>query len=133
MAKIRIIDDDVEQMNNLAAGLKKLGHVVSTMDRTEGAAKSLIQDKPDVLILDVMFPGDPSAGFNLAREIRKTPQLAKLPVIMLTDVNQQFPMDFSMNDADKDWMPVQDFVEKPADPKKLSDKIAKLLAPPKKK
>ena len=132
MAKIRIIDDDVEQMNNLAAGLRKLGHAVSTMDRVEGAVESLSKDTPELLVLDVMFPSDPSAGFVLARKIRKTASVAKLPIIMLTDVNQQFPVDFSMDDADADWMPIQDFVEKPVNAKALDAKIAKLLASVKK-
>jgi DNA-binding response OmpR family regulator len=85
-------------------------------------------NKPDLLILDVMFPENPAGGFDLARQIRKTEEIKNLPVIMLTAVNQEFPMDFSADDIDPDWMPVQDFVEKPVDTGELLGKIERLLS-----
>jgi hypothetical protein len=53
---------------------------------------------PDALILDVMFPENPSGGFELARSIRK--KWGEIPVLMLTAVNQQFPLGFSGKDID---------------------------------
>jgi hypothetical protein len=48
-------------------------------------------------------------------------------VILLTSINQEFPMDFSARDIDQEWMPVQDFLEKPAAPAALLGAIDKLL------
>ena len=127
MAKITIIDDDVESTEILSEVLKDKGYTVSTMDCTEGAVKNLKQDKPDLLILDVMFPENPAGGFDLAREIRKTREIENLPVILLTAINQEFPMDFSTSDIDRDWIPVQDFIEKPVDMSILLKKVNSLL------
>ena len=127
MAKIRIIDDDIEIMGNTSALLEQEGHTVSTMDRTEGAVESLVNDTPDLLVLDVMFPGNPSAGFELAREIRQREEIKSLPIVLLTNVNQEIPMDFSADDIDPEWMPVQDFIEKPLKIEDLKEKIEKLL------
>ncbi len=127
MAKIMIIDDDVGLMDDMFVILKNAGHTVTVSDTVDGSIEKLTADKPDLLILDVMFPDNPAAGFDLARKIRQTSEISKLPIILLTGVNQHFPMDFSPGDIDSDWMPVQDFVNKPVDFKKLLRKISKLL------
>jgi len=127
MASIKIIDDDVEFAEDLALILKKEGYTVSTLYDTEGAVEDLVQNRPDLLILDVMFPENASAGFDLARKIRQTEELKDLPVILLTGINQKFPMDFSADDIDDHWMPVQDFVEKPIDIGKLLKKVRHFL------
>jgi len=127
MASIKIIDDDVELAENLSLILEKQGYAVSTLDRTEGAVEDLVQNKPDLLILDIMFPENVSAGFDLARKIRQAREIKDLPVILLTEVNQKFPTDFSSADIDPDWMPVQDFVEKPVDIESLLKKVRNLL------
>lgn len=127
MAKIAVIDDDVEIGENLSLVLEKEGHEVVVRDTTEGAVATLVESKADLLILDVMFPENPAGGFDLAREIRKSPEIKDLPIILLTAVNQEFPMDFSSYDIDDEWMPVQDFLEKPIKIAPLLEKIDKLL------
>lgn len=127
MARIKIIDDDVELSEMLSLCLKKEGHTVSSRDDIDGAVEDLVQDKPDLLILDVMFPENPAAGFDLARKIRQTREIHDLPIILLTGINQEFPMGFSADDIHQDWMPVHDFVEKPVDTKQLLKKLRKLL------
>ena len=127
MAKIKIIDDDVEIAQNTAAILGNAGHDVSLLHATENAVQVLLDDQPDILILDVMFPENPAAGFDLARQIRQNSDLEALPIIMLTGVNQEFPMDFSGEDIDSDWMPVQEFLEKPVDASVLLERIQTML------
>lgn len=129
MPHIVIIDDDVEFAENLSIILKDEGHTVSIRDQVEGSIEDLIKNTPDILILDVMFPENPSGGFDLARQIRKTEKIKKIPIILLTSINQQFPMDFSTEDIDAQWMPVQAFVEKPLDMELLLEKIKNQLRP----
>jgi CheY-like chemotaxis protein len=129
MAKIKIIDDDVEFARNVSAMLGEAGHEVTLLDTTDNAIHLLIEDKPDLLLLDVMFPDNPAAGFDLARQIRRRREIKDLPIILLTGVNQEFPTDFSADDIDPAWMPVQDFVEKPADAKRLLRAVRKMLSP----
>ena len=128
MAKIKIVDDDLDFAEAISIALKEKGHEVSIRDCVEGAIGDLISDKPDLLILDVMFPGKPTAGFDLARKISKTSELKNLPVILLTSINDNFPTHFSGDDTTHDWLPVQDFIEKPLALPNLLDKVQKLLS-----
>lgn len=128
MTKIMIIDDDTEAIENLSIILQSEDFTVSSRDQLEGAVEALIEEKPDILILDVMFPENPAGGFDLAREIRKNPETKDLPIILLTAVNQEFPMDFSAEDINEEWFPVQDLIEKPVDLQALKEKIANILS-----
>jgi DNA-binding response OmpR family regulator len=127
MACLMIIDDDSEIVENLSTLLKGEGHLICSMNTVNGAEENILRIKPDLLILDVMFPENPTAGFDFARQIRRNKKLNKLPILMLTNVNQEFPMNFSASDIDAKWMPVQDFMEKPIKPSLLIKKIALLL------
>lgn len=126
MAKIMLIDDEVDITDSMKLLLEGVGHEVATYNDTDGAVEQLSKFKPDLLLLDVMFPEQPSGGFDLARLIRKTEALKNLPIILLTGINQEMPLDFSADDIDSAWMPVQEFLEKPVDIKMLEKKIAEL-------
>jgi len=127
MARIVVFDDDVELAGNLAIQLESKGHSVKQFHKMEGTVDGIAAEAPDIAILDVMFPDNPAAGFDLARAIRQNEKTKALPIILLTGVNQHFPMDFSSKDIDPDWMPVQEFIEKPVDIGILLEKIAELL------
>ena len=127
MARIMIIDDDVELVEQTAASIREKGHIVTTVYATEEALRRMAEDRPDIVILDVMFPDNPVSGFDLARRIRLTKAYKSLPIILLTNVNQHFPMEFSAKDIDPNWMPVQDFMEKPVKLSALLAKVEQLL------
>ena len=127
MSKIAIVDDDQESSENLGAFLKDKGFDVVVETDVDVAVSTLVKNRPDLLVLDLMFPADDAGGFKIAVEIRRTPEIKNLPIIMLTNVNQEFPASFSVRDIDPKWMPIQDFVEKPVNPAKLVEKINKLL------
>ena len=107
MAKIAIIDDDVEFAEDVSVFLKNEGHEVSMKDNLDGVVEYLEQDRPALLIMDVMFPGNQAGGFDMANQIRKSEKLADMPIILLTGVNQEynFPSKFSGDDIDEKWMP----------------------------
>ena len=127
MPKIAIIDDDQEAADNLGALLKGKGFDVVVEIELDKAISTLVKTRPDLLVLDLMFPGDSAGGLKIAQEIRRTPALKELPIIMLTSVNQEFPIGFSARDIDPTWMPIQDFVEKPVAPATLIEKMDRLL------
>ena len=126
MPYLLIVDDDPDFASSVATVCEALGHEVATVHTTREALERVAQRRPDGLLLDVMFPEDPTAGFELAREIRR--RHGNLPILMLTAVNQQFPLGFSDKDIDPKWLPVTDFVEKPVDFELLRQKITRLLA-----
>ncbi len=127
MPRILVADDEQALADNLASILQNEGFETDTADLTMALIETLAANPPDLLVLDVMAPEDPSAGFSIARKIRATESISKLPIIMLTGVNQNFAMDFSSEDIDDDWMPIQAFFEKPAKPDELIPKIKEIL------
>lgn len=128
MTKIMIIDDDVDLLETLKEALAGAEVTVLTRDTTIGAVASALEERPDLFILDVMFPENPAAGFDLAREIRAERQLREIPIILLTAINQEFPGDLAREDLGDDWFPVQELIEKPVDLVELRERVQRLLA-----
>ena len=126
MAKVMIVDDDLDFVDSISRLLKGKGHEITAVYDTEGVIEQLGQDPHDVLILDVMFPENAAAGFHLAQKIRKHESLSRLPILILSAINTKFPMGFGPGDIDDTWMPVQDFLEKPIDFDVLADKVETL-------
>ena len=85
---------------------------------------------PDAIILDVIFPENDSAGFDLARELKKSSQTAHVPILMLSAINEKglYGGSFSNRDRDDLFLPVDEFVEKPITPAHLLEKIARFAA-----
>ena len=126
MAYLLIVDDDPDFASSVATVCEALGHEVQVAHTTKDALAKLEQRRPQGILLDVIFPEDPSGGFQLAREIRR--RYGALPILMLTAVNQQFPLGFSDKDIDGKWLPVSDFLEKPVDFAVLREKVTQLFA-----
>jgi len=128
MAYILIVDDDEDLAQAFAKVLKDARHEVAIEGETARALERMNRKAPDLVILDVMFPENSSAGFELARDMRRGQRkLGDIPILMLTAVNSKFPTGFSARDIDADWLPVTDFVEKPVDLGVLVSKVSALL------
>lgn len=128
MADLLIIDDDEDFADAVASVLRDEGHQVSVHLSAEDALERVEEDRPDLVILDVMFPEDSSAGFGLAREMRGCSEAVRnTPVLMLTAINSRFPLGFSKRDIDEEWLPVTDFLEKPVDFNELNLRVDRLL------
>ena len=128
MAYVMIVDDDEDFAAAASTILRNAGHEVQIELDTESATKSMEKRPPELVILDVMFPEDASAGFELARTMRHyNEKLKDIPVLMLTAVNAKFPLGFGSRDIDDNWLPVSDFLEKPVDFDVLRDKVDALL------
>lgn len=125
MAYLLIVDDDPDFSDAVSTVCVSAGHEVSTVHSLAEARESVASRRPDAILLDVMFPEDPSGGFKLARELRRHHE--ELPILLLTAVNQKFPLGFTGKDIDPTWLPVTGFVEKPVEFPVLLDKINELL------
>jgi DNA-binding response OmpR family regulator len=129
MAYVVIVDDDEDFAGAVAKHLHGAGHEVHIQLEAEGAVAEMEKRKPDMVILDVMFPENSSAGFDLARDMRHdSPILRDVPILMLTAINAKFsPLGFGNRDIDDTWLPVTDFLEKPVDLDVLREKVGELL------
>jgi len=125
MPYLLVVDDDEEFAAAVASALRKHGHEVALEHDPDGALARLGEQRPDAVLLDVMFPENPSAGFELARDIRR--DHPDLPILMLTAVNQKFPLGFSAGDIDSTWLPVSEFLEKPVDLIELCERVDQIF------
>jgi len=119
--KILIIDDDIDLVEALRLTLEGAGFEV--IDAQEGAKglQKVKDENPDLVILDVMM-GTQDEGFHVAYQIRSSADSADLPIIMLTAVGQETGFSFD-KDKDEDFLPVNEFLEKPINPDKLIDLV----------
>jgi CheY-like chemotaxis protein len=124
-----IIDDDRDIVENLEMILEANGYQVAVKWDTENLEQAVSECNPDLIVLDIMFPEDPQAGFTAARALHNHPLLSKIPIILLSAVNQKSNMSFGFSDSDisDDFMPVKFFIEKPVRPKAILEKIKSLL------
>jgi DNA-binding response OmpR family regulator len=129
MSKIYIIDDDRNIVEFMSIVLKKNGYEVVSQYTEENVVDNLLDSKPDMVILDVMFPQNVSAGFDIAREIKKDKRVSHIPIIMLSAINEKgvYSGTFSNTDRDNSWLPVDEFVEKPIKPDQLLEKVKSIL------
>ena len=127
MANIMVVDDDLDLTAATKLALDANGHDVRVELDIVGAKKAMLEDVPDLVILDVMFPEDSAAGFSLARDMHNDEKLASVPILMLTAINAEIPLGFSADDIDDTWMPVNSFIEKPVDFATLLAKVDELL------
>jgi DNA-binding response OmpR family regulator len=120
MSKIIIIDDDPDILDASSLVLMSKGFEVITASNPEDGYKMVIENKPDLIILDVMM-NEPDDGFFLAQKFRKNN--VTTPILMYTSVSKAIGMDFGVGDM----VPVDEFVEKPISPDELIRKVEKLL------
>ena len=128
MSYLLIVDDDEDFATAVAMVLRSGGHDVRIESELSAAIRTMTERRPDLVVLDVMFPEDSTGGFEIARQMRwRHDTLKDVPILMLTAVNTRFPLGFSSKDIDDDWLPVTDFLEKPVDLEVLAERVAAIL------
>jgi two-component system OmpR family response regulator len=120
MALIAIIDDDPDILDASSLVLTAKGYEVITANNPDDGYKIVKEQKPDLIILDVMME-EPDDGFFLAQKFRR--ENLDIPILMYTSVSKALGLEFSAGEM----VPVDDFVEKPISPATLIDKVEKLL------
>ena len=121
MSQILIVDDDEDIVESIRLVLEKCGHqVIVAVDGNEGLDKARA-GKPDVIILDVMMPG--LDGFEVARELKKDSRTRDISILMLTAIKDKTGFDFQKESGDPQWLPVDDYCNKPLDYEVLWAKV----------
>jgi two-component system OmpR family response regulator len=77
--KVLVVEDDPNLLETLKYNFRKEGYRVVTSSDGEQAVAAARQEKPDIIILDIMLPG--MNGFEVCRIIRKE---MTVPILMLT-------------------------------------------------
>ena len=120
MSIIAIIDDDPDVLDASSLVLKSKGYEVITATNPDDGFKIVKENKPSLIILDVMM-NEPDDGFFLAQKFRR--EKIDTPILMFTSVSKSFGVDYGINEM----VPVDEFVEKPISSEQLIEKVEKLL------
>jgi CheY-like chemotaxis protein len=119
--KVLIIDDDIDLVEAMRLTLEGAGFIVIDAQEGQKGIDKIRNEKPDLVLLDVMM-GTQDEGFHVAYQIRNDPEMADLPIIMLTAVGQETGFTFD-KEKDEDFLPVNEFIEKPINPDTLVEVV----------
>ncbi|NSW94212.1 MAG: response regulator transcription factor [Bacteroidales bacterium] len=126
--KILIIEDDADLVAAMKLMLENRGFAPSVAYDPEEGKEKLISEKPDLIILDVMFGSrGESKGFDFAQEIKLEKEYASVPILMLTAINTERPSFKFSPETDGEFLPVDSFLDKPVRSDELIDKVEDLL------
>jgi len=126
--KILIIEDDIDLVAAIKIMLENKGYNAIVAYDPEEGNETLRRERPDLIILDVMFgsKGD-SKGFEFAQKIKHDRQFAGIPILMLTSINTKKPYFNFSPDTDGEYLPVDSFLDKPVQSDVLFLKVQDLL------
>ena len=100
--KILLVDDSKTELHHLSDLLGKRGYSVRTAENGEEAMRRLGGDKPDLILMDVVMPGQ--NGFQLTRAITRDPAYSDVPVIMCTSKNLETDKVWGMRQGARDYV-----------------------------
>jgi two-component system alkaline phosphatase synthesis response regulator PhoP len=117
--KVLIADDNPQNVELLEAYLAGLDCDVTTASNGEETLHAVEQDRPDLVLLDIMMPK--LSGFEVCKKIRANPETRDTLVLMVTALNE--PADFERGvQAGTD-----DFLTKPVNKVELLCRVRSLL------
>ncbi len=99
---ILLVDDSKTELHFLSDVLTRQGFRVRTAESGDEALRRIVEEKPDLILMDVVMPG--VNGFQLTRTITRNPQFADVPVIMCTSKNQETDKVWGMRQGAKDYI-----------------------------
>ena len=116
--KVLVVDDSKTELMALSDILQKQGMQVRTAENGEEAMKRLAEDKPDLILMDVVMPG--LNGYQATRTLTRDDETKTIPIIVCTSKGQE---------TDRIWGLRQgaiDYLVKPLNPEELLQRIAAL-------
>jgi two-component system OmpR family response regulator len=113
---ILVVDDDAEIRSLLREYLQKHGYRVTGVADGKGMQAALATARPDLVVLDLMLPGED--GFSLCRGLRAR---SSVPVIMLTARGEETDRIVGLE------MGADDYLAKPFNPRELLARIRSVL------
>lgn len=131
VGKILIVDDDPDMVESMRLILESRGYETSSASSAEEGLTSARAQRPDLVLLDVMMP-DGIEGFHFVWNLRQDPDpaLSGTPIIVVTAIHERSQVQFYPDTGDGayepgEYLPVQDFVDKPVQPADLLARVAR--------
>ena len=115
--RVLIVEDEAPLVTMLRYNLEKAGFEVAEAGDGEEALLQIAERRPDLVLLDWMLPH--VSGLEICRQIRRSPQLKSLPVVILTARGEESDRERGLDSG------AEDYVLKPFSPSEL---VARLRA-----
>jgi len=119
MARVLYVDDDLELTRLVQDCLEDEGYEVLIANDGEEGLGSVISERPDMVILDVMMPQ--LNGWEIAKYMRERDDYKDVPILMLTGIGP------SLNEMTAPLYGANDHLDKPFDMDELISKVHALL------
>ena len=121
-----VIDDDPDTTTYLSALLSDHGWRVRSANRADEGLALLADERPDVLLLDLVMPD--RGGLSVLVAVRRDPKLVDLPIVVVSGVQQSLTADYhAFLGRFKHFHP-DAYLDKPIDPKQLLETIEAVTA-----
>jgi two-component system phosphate regulon response regulator PhoB len=117
--RILVVDDEPDITALVAYHLAKTGHRVSTAANGPDALKAAREERPDIVILDVMLPG--VSGYDVLAEMRRRDETKDVGVILLTARREEADRIRGLS------LGADDYLTKPFSPAELALRVNALL------
>jgi CheY-like chemotaxis protein len=115
-----IVDDDVDTLRLVGLMLQRQGYTILTANNGQQAINMVVEEQPDLILLDVMMPG--MDGYEVTRHLRGDPNTADIPIIMFTAKTQ---LDDKVTGFEAG---ADDYLTKPTQPRELFAHVKAVLA-----
>jgi CheY-like chemotaxis protein len=129
--KVLVIDDDPDLVEGMRITLEANDYEVHSASNGNEGLKLVKEIHPDLIILDVMMDTI-TEGFQVSQQLRSRDSAspyrsyANIPILMVTGISQKMQMKFDPR-QDGDYLPVDEFVEKPIRFENLLKKVKELI------
>jgi len=125
--KILIVDDDKDFVESTRTILESKPYEAVVAYEGEEGLKKAREEKPDLILLDVIMPV--KDGFIAAEQLKRDPQLGKIPVIMLTAFSSK-RQESSIPVSRGFTLEAEEYIEKPVSPENLLAIVERCLKKP---
>ncbi len=133
-AKILIVEDDRDQVDAMRIILESRPYEVVVAYNADEAMQKVESERPDLILLDVMMP-EGTEGFHFVWKLRRLEEdyFRNVPIVVLTAIHDKTELRFYPDSADGtykagEFLPVQEFLDKPASPNRLLETVERILA-----
>ncbi len=117
--KVLVVDDEIHIVQVVAIKLRNNGFSVITCENGAQALEIASKTRPDVIVTDFQMPV--MTGLELVENLRKQPDTAEIPVIMLT------ARGFAIEDRQKEELNISACLSKPFSPRELLQSVEEVL------
>lgn len=117
--RILVVEDDEDIAELISHHLGRAGYATVCLHSGHAVVATLRDDPPDLLVLDLMLPG--LSGLEICRLVRADPELASIPIIMLTAKAEESDRIVGLE------LGADDYVTKPFSPKELVARVGAVL------